>query len=66
MPIRRNRSLLAAGEKIEICRPAPVTTLGAVGLGRAWRQTDHPGSRGIVQLHLCLPGDHRANASQAW
>jgi hypothetical protein len=60
MPIRRTGSLLAAGEKIEICWPARVTTLGAAGLGRAWRPTDHPGRRGIVQLHLCLPGDHRA------
>ncbi len=60
MPIRRNRSLLAAGEKIEIRWPAWVTTLGAASLGRAWRPTDHPGRRGIVQVHLCLPGDHRA------
>jgi hypothetical protein len=52
MPIRRNRSLLAAGEKIEICQPARVTTLGAAGLGRAWRPTDRPGRRGIVQLHI--------------
>jgi hypothetical protein len=41
MPIRRNWSLLAAGEKIEIRRPARVTTLGAASLGRAPRD-HHP------------------------
>jgi hypothetical protein len=40
--------------------PVQVTTLGAAGLGRAWRPTDHPRCRGIVQVHLCLPGDHLA------
>jgi hypothetical protein len=60
MPIRRNRSLLAAGEKIKTHRPEWVTTLEAAGLGRAWRLTGHPCRRGTVQVHLCLPGDCRA------
>jgi hypothetical protein len=60
MPIRRSRSLAAAGEKIETRRPAWVTTLEAAGLGRAWRPKDHPCRRGIVQVRLCLPWDRRA------
>jgi hypothetical protein len=55
--IRRNRSLPAAGEKIETRRPAWVTTLEAASLGQAWRAADQPCHRGIVQVRLCLPWD---------
>ncbi len=58
--IRRIRSLLAAGKRIPTRRPARVTPLEAAALGRAWRLTGHPCHRGTVQVHPCLPGDHRA------
>ncbi len=60
MPIRRFRSLLAAGKRILTRRPVRVTTLEAAAPGRAWRLIGHPCRRGTVQVHLCLSGDHRA------
>ncbi len=60
MPIRRIRSLLAAGKRILTRRPAQVTTLEAAAPGRAWQLTGHPCRQGTVQVHLCLLGDQWA------
>jgi hypothetical protein len=43
IPIRRIRSLLAAGKRILTRQPAWVTTLGPASLGWAWRPTGTPG-----------------------
>jgi hypothetical protein len=60
LPIKRSRSLPAAGERIGARHLVRVTTLGAVDPGLARGLTYHPCRRDTVLLHLCLPGDRRA------
>jgi hypothetical protein len=66
MPIRRNRSLPAAGERIETRRPARVTTLEQPALGGHGSQQATYAAQALCKCTPASQGTAGYTASKAW